>query len=89
MKETINLELEKREISHGTFQVQKQVEQMLASFEANVITKLDSLVVDGKEKDGTPDDTGSMRKHNGGRWYHWGGNSTKKGCLMIGCSPTR
>ena len=73
MKETINLEFDKREVGHATFQVQKQVEQMLTSFEANVITKLDSLG-DGKErKDGTPDDTCPTRNHNGGRWYHWGG----------------
>ena len=51
MKESINLEFEKREVGHATFQVRKQVEQMVASFEDNVITKLDSLVGDGKEKD--------------------------------------
>ena len=73
MKETINLELDKREVGHATFQVQKKLGQMLASFEINVITKLDSLIGDGKEKDGTPNDTGPTRNHNGGRWYHWGG----------------
>ena len=72
MKETINLEFDKREVGHATFQVQKQVEQMLTSFEANMITKLDSLG-DGKLKDGTDTASGTTSNHNGGRWYHWGG----------------
>ena len=72
MKDTINLEFDKREVGHATFQVQKQVEQMLTSFEANMITKLDSLG-DQKLKDGTDTAGGTTSNHNGGRWYHWGG----------------
>ena len=47
MKQVINEEFDKREIGHSTFQVQKQVQDMLASFKANVITKLDVLSHEG------------------------------------------
>ena len=47
MKQVINDEFDKREMGHSTFQVQKQVQDMLASFEANVITKLDGLSDEG------------------------------------------
>ena len=47
MKHVINEEFDKREVGHSTFQVQKQVQDMLASFEANVINKLDGLSAEG------------------------------------------
>ena len=86
MKETINLEFDKREVGHATFQVQKQVDQMLASFEANVITKLDSLG-GSKENDDTTNGTGTARNHNGGRWYHWAVKYQR--VCHDGCSTTR
>ena len=57
---------------NATFQVQKQVEQMLTSFEADVITKLELLGV-GNEKDLTPGDNASSpaRNHTVERWCHW------------------
>ena len=59
----INEEFDKREVGHSTFQVQKQVQDMLASFEANVITKLDGLSGEGssslthKNNSSTPTNT--------------------------------
>ena len=43
MKQVVNEEFDKREVGHSTFQVQKQVHDMLTSFKANVITKLEGL----------------------------------------------
>ena len=43
MKEIINVEFKKGKLGHANFQVQKEVEQMLVSFESNVIKKLETL----------------------------------------------
>jgi hypothetical protein len=43
MKTIINKEFDKREVGHSTFQVQKQVEQMLISFESKIISNVDEL----------------------------------------------
>ena len=76
MKEIINVEFGKRELGHATFQVQKQVEQMLISFESNVIKKLEILISSTKNnKNEIPSDSKSCptRNHNNGKWYHWDG----------------
>ena len=72
MAETINLEFDKREVGICTFQVQKQVEQMLTSFKANIITKLNSLG-DDDQMDGTHTDSGPTRYHIVGKWYNLDG----------------
>ena len=41
LKSIINDEFDKREVGHTTFQVQKQVQDMLATFETKVVTNLD------------------------------------------------
>ena len=51
MKTIINEEFDKREVGHATFQVQKQVEQMLSSFESKIISKVDEL--GGQNKQGS------------------------------------
>ena len=66
MKETINLEFNNREVGHVTFQVQKQVELILTSSEANMITKIDP-VGGGKQINGTHTGSCPTSYHNGGR----------------------
>ena len=43
MKIIINEEFDKREVGHATFQVQKQVQEMLSCFQDKIIKKVDSL----------------------------------------------
>ena len=43
-------EFDKREVGHATFKVQKQVEDLIASFESNVLNKFDSLHVPQSKK---------------------------------------
>ena len=77
MKEIINVEFDKREVGHATFQVQKQVEQMLVSFESNIIKKLEPLsngTTNNKNENSSRDsESYPTRNHTGGKWYHWGG----------------
>ena len=75
MKEIINSEFDKRELGHATFQVQKQVEQMLVSFESNVIKKLETFGATSKNENSSSNESESSptRNHTGGKWYHWGG----------------
>ena len=72
MKQVINEEFDKREVGHSAFQVQKQVQDMLASFEANVITKLDGLSGEGSSSLTHKNDSSTPTNTSGGKWYHWG-----------------
>ena len=69
MKTIIKDEFDKCEVGHATFQVQKQVEDMLASFESKIITKVDAIGNApgsfGKDKTKSND---PPRK-----WYYWDG----------------
>lgn len=73
MKQVINEEFDKREVGHSTFQVQKQVQDMLTSFEANVITKLDGLGTDSSLTNKNQYAGSTPTNNSGGKWYHWGG----------------
>ena len=73
MTQVINEEFDKREVGHSTFQVQKQVQDMLASFEANVITKLDGLSGEGGSSLTHKNDSSTPKNTSGGNWYHLGG----------------
>ena len=72
MKQVINEEFGKREVGHRTFQVQKQVQDMLTSFKSNVITKLEGLgvatILTNKNQDSS-----TPTNISGGKWYCWGG----------------
>ena len=41
LKSVISEELDKRQVGHATFQVQRQVEEMLESFKSKIIQKFD------------------------------------------------
>ena len=73
IKQVINKEFDKREVGHGTFQVQKQVQDMLTSFEANVITKLEGLSGESRLTKKNQDSTTPTTNTSGGKWYYWGG----------------
>ena len=74
MKIIINEEFDKREVGHATFQVQKQVEQMLTCFQDKIIKKVDSLG-SKRSNDSSSCDIGSPfgGTSHGGRWFFWGG----------------
>ena len=76
MKEIINVEFNKRELGHATFQVQKRVEEMIMLFESNVNNKLEILSSTKNNNDMNPtSDSESIptRNHTGDKWYHWDG----------------
>ena len=50
MRNVIVDEFDKREVGHATFKVQKQVEDLIASFESKVLHKFDSLHVPQSKK---------------------------------------
>lgn len=74
MKIIINEEFDKREVGHATFQVQKQVQEMLSCFQDKIIKKVDSL---GSKRtiESSCNDIASPfgGTSHGGRWFFWGG----------------
>ena len=73
MKEIINVEFDKRQLGHATFQVQKQVEQMLVSFDSHFIKKLETSrnsTKNNKNENSSDSESCPTRNHIGDKWYH-------------------
>ena len=70
MKILINEEFDKREVGHATFQVQKQVEEMLTSFESRIITKVDAI---GNASSSSNKNHVNKPGGSPGKWYYWDG----------------
>lgn len=75
MKIIINEEFDKRQVGHATFQVQKQVESMLCTFQDKTIQKVDAL---GANKIALSIGIGPNKSldpfgdtDHGGRWFFW------------------
>ena len=71
MTRVVNEEFDKREVGHRTFQVQKQVQDILTSFEENVITKLEGLGGESRLTNKNQDSS-TPTNISGGKRYHWG-----------------
>ena len=76
MKTIINEEFDKRQVGHATFQVQKQVETMLSTFQDKIIKKVDALGTDKSTYNGDGTYKNQVpfgRCDHGGRWFFWEG----------------
>ena len=77
MKNIINEEFDKRQVGHATFQVQKQVESMLSTFQDKIIQKVDAISTNKTSQSGMsgpgkgPNPFGGT--DHGGRWFFWRG----------------
>ena len=73
LKNVISEELDKREVGHTTFQVQKQVHNMITNFESRIIKKFDEFS-NTKNQDSTGKQDGIYQQGDpgGSRLFHWG-----------------